>query len=64
MGFIDDAKETVKAGAEKVSREVHDGIDRAKDKIDEKKADAEVSKAEAERDSVKARNDAKEQLRD
>lgn len=64
MGFMDDAKETAQAAAQKVGRGVEDTVDRAKDKIDEVKADADVRKAEAEADSVRARNDAKEQLRD
>ncbi len=64
MGILDDAKETLGAAAEKVSREVGDTVDRAKDKIAEVQADANVKKAETEADSVKARNDVKEQLRD
>ncbi|KIP53387.1 hypothetical protein [Leucobacter komagatae] len=64
MGFLEDAKETAEAAAQKVGRAVEDGVDRAKDKLDEVKAEAEVKKAEAERDATKARNDAKEDLRD
>lgn len=64
MGFLDDAKETIKAGADKVGEAVHDAVDRVKDKAEEVKADAEVKKAEAEAESVRARNDVKEELRD
>ena len=58
MGFVDDAKETVAAAAEKVSDAVEDTVD------DEVAADMKVKKAEAEAESVKARNEAKEKLRD
>lgn len=64
MGFLEDAKETAAAAAQKVSRSVEDTVDRAKDKIDEVKAEANVKKAEAELDTTKARNDLKEDLRD
>jgi hypothetical protein len=64
MGFLDDAKETVEAAAQKVGRAVEDGVDRAKDKLDEVQAEANVKKAEAERDATKAKNETKEELRD
>lgn len=64
MGFIDDAKDAMATGAEKVSRAVEDGVDRAKDRIDEQKAESDVKRAEAERDSIKKRNEVKEDLRD
>jgi hypothetical protein len=36
MGIADDAKETAKAGAQKISRAAEDAVDRAKDKVAER----------------------------
>jgi hypothetical protein len=64
MGIADDAKETAKAGAQKISRAAEDAVDRTKDKVAEVKADSKVRSAEAEQSSVERRNDIKSKLRD
>jgi len=63
MGFMDNAKDTADATADKVGEWVDDTKERLGDKVDEMQADADVTKAEAERDVVHAKNDYKENLR-
>lgn len=64
MGIADDAKETVEAGARKVSRTAEDTVDRAKDKVAEARANKNLATAKAEQDSVEHRNEVKAKLRD
>lgn len=63
MGVADDAKETVRSAARKVTRAVEDSADRVKDKADEIRATAKLKAAETELDSVSHRNRAKKSLR-